>query len=70
MSGIDQRSVGYYVTSAAKLSKATLDVAGRFKAGQRQLESFAHEVANLGAVLNQLHRLYDVDDWNTKPTNG
>lgn len=58
MAGVGEASaiVGL-ITVAAQLSKAVIDIAGRYKNAKTQIESFGHEVGILGDILEQFHRL-------------
>lgn len=58
MAGVGEASaiVGLIAT-AAQLSKAVIDIAGKYKDARKQIESFGHEVAILGNVLDQMYRL-------------
>lgn len=58
MAGVGEASaiVGL-ITVAAQLSKAVIDIAGRYKNAKAQIESFGCEVGILGDILEQFHRL-------------
>ena len=58
MAGVGEASaiVGLIAT-AARLSKAVIDIAGKYKDARKQIESFGHEVAILGNILDQMYRL-------------
>lgn len=58
MAGVGEASaiVGLIAT-AAQISKAVIGVAGKYKAARKQIESFGHEIAILGTILDQLYRL-------------
>ena len=58
MAGVGEASaiVGLIAT-AAQLSKAVIAIAGKYKDARKQIESFGHEVAILGNVLDQMYRL-------------
>lgn len=62
MSGVGEASaiVGLIAT-AAQLSKAVIDIAGKYKDARKQIESFGHEVAILGNILDQMNRLLGRD---------
>ncbi len=46
------------IGTAAKLSKAVIDVASKYKDARQQIESFGREVGFLGRTLDQLYRLF------------
>ena len=62
MAGVGEASaiVGLIAT-AAQLSKAVVDIAGKYKDARKQIESFGLEVAILGNVLDQMYRLLGRD---------
>lgn len=62
MTGVGEASaiVGL-ITTAAQLSKAVIDIAGKYKDAKKQIESFGHEVAILGNILDQMYRLLGRD---------
>ena len=62
MAGVGEASaiVGLIAT-AAQLSKAVIDIAGKYKDARKQIESFGHEVAILGNILDQMYRLLGTD---------
>lgn len=62
MAGVGEVSaiVGLIAT-AAQLSKAVVDIAGKYKDARKQIESFGLEVAILGNVLDQMYRLLGRD---------
>lgn len=62
MAGVGEASaiVGL-VATAAQLSKAVIDIAGKYKDAKKQIESFGHEVAILGNILDQMYRLLGRD---------
>lgn len=67
MSAFNKASAVSCVTDSARLSEAAFDIAGRCNTGEHEIESLALEVANLGSLLDQLRRFYDIDDWNAQP---
>lgn len=62
MAGVGEASaiVGLIAT-AAQLSKAVIDIAVKYKDARKQIESFGHEVAILGNILDQMYRLLGRD---------
>ncbi|MCJ1456294.1 hypothetical protein MMC28_006654 [Mycoblastus sanguinarius] len=46
-----------FINNAAQLSKAIIDIAGKYKAAKLQIESFGRELGILGKILDQLNRL-------------
>lgn len=63
MAGVGEASaiVGLIAT-AAQISKSIIDIAGKYKDAKKQIESFGQEVAILGNILDQLHRLLSRDN--------
>ena len=62
MAGVGEASaIVTLIATAAQLSKAVIDVAGKYKDARKQIETFGHEVATLGTVLDQMYRLLDRD---------
>lgn len=62
MAGVGEASaiIGLIAT-AAQLSKAVIDIAVKYKDARKQIESFGHEVAILGNILDQMYRLLGRD---------
>ena len=62
MAGVGEASaiVGLIAT-AAQLSKAVIDIAVKYKDAKKRIESFGHEVAILGNILDQMYRLLGRD---------
>ena len=62
MAGVGQASaiVGL-VATAAQLSKAVIDIAVKYKDARKRIESFGHEVAILGNIVDQMYCLLGRD---------
>lgn len=62
MSGIGEASaiVGF-VSTAARLSQAVIEIAAQYRDARAQIESFGREVSILGRILDQLSRLLSKD---------
>ena len=62
MAGVGEASaiVGL-IGTAAQLSKSVIDIASKYKDARKQIESFGHEVAILGTILDQMYRLLGKD---------
>ena len=54
--GVASAIVGL-ISTAAKLSQAVIDVAGKYKDARKQIESFGIEVGILGHILDQFQRV-------------
>lgn len=59
MAGVGEAStiIGL-IGTAAKISKAVIDIASKYKDARQQIESFGREVGFLGRTLGQLHRTF------------
>ena len=62
MAGVGEVSaIVTLIGTAAQLSKAVIDIASKYKDARKQIESFGHEVAILGTILDQMYRLLGRD---------